>query len=399
VSVAADAPRVALVLATVGDLSGSGGTERQFSDLFDFLRRRNPDRFELVTTAAAVRRLRDAGRLASSDGMVALPLGSRPAQTRLALVWLTLTLLWVTIWRRWEVVHICQPTPAYLPYVAAITWLPRAWRPRVTMTVVDCTLAHNLLAPRPPEDLYERQVVAAHQLYARWTRLDGVFSWYRAFVEAAHAVRSLPARTLLVSARYCFTDPMRFTPAPAKERLVVFAGRLSEQKRPLLFVDAVARLLERDAALAAGWRFEMYGRGVLAEAVTERIRERGLAQLIIVTHALDLSAVFARSSLLVSTQAYENFTSLAMIEAMAAGNAVIAEDVGQTSEFVRNGENGILVTGATAEAFAGAIAEFLRRPDEHGAMGQASRAIATEVHTIEHFADDIVAFWAAVARR
>jgi glycosyltransferase involved in cell wall biosynthesis len=82
-----------------------------------------------------------------------------------------------------------------------------------------------------------------------------------------------------------------------------------------------------------------------------------------------------------------------MLEAMAAGNAVIAEDVGQTREFVQNGENGYLVSPPTAAAFADAIAAYLRHPELHDAMAVHSRRLATEVHTIEHFADDISAFW------
>jgi glycosyltransferase involved in cell wall biosynthesis len=101
----------------------------------------------------------------------------------------------------------------------------------------------------------------------------------------------------------------------------------------------------------------------------------------------------------VSTQAIENFTTLAMLEAMASGNAVIAENVGQTGEFVRHGENGLLVSPATVEAFADAMAEYLRHPERHDALAAASRSLATSVHTIEHFADDIIAFWRAVLDR
>src|SRR5690606_37758579 len=182
-------------------------------------------------------------------------------------------------------------------------------------------------------------------------------------------------------------------PAGTKQPVVVFAGRLSAQKRPLLFVDAVAALREREPDLVRGWRFEMYGGGVLHQAVCERISARGLDDVLTLTAAHDMAPVFARSRLYVSTQAVENFTSLAMLEAMASGNAVIAEDVGQTREFVRAGENGLLVDRATPESFAGAMAEYLRHPEWHDRMAAASRALTTDVHTVEHAADDIVAFW------
>jgi glycosyltransferase involved in cell wall biosynthesis len=242
-ALASEAIRVALLLATVGDLSGSGGTERQFSDLFEFLRGRDGRRVDLVTAAIAVRRLREAGRLTSDDGVIALPLGSAPGQSKAAIAWLTIVLLWTTLRHQWDVVHICQPTPAYLPYAAVITRLPKPWRPRIAMTVVDCTLAHTLESARRPDDLYERQVIDAHRLYSRWARLDGIFSWYRAFVAAAGRTR-LFATARMRAAKYCFTNVDRFAPG-RKDDVVIFAGRFSAQKRPRLFVFSIASLAAR----------------------------------------------------------------------------------------------------------------------------------------------------------
>jgi glycosyltransferase involved in cell wall biosynthesis len=393
----ADQPRVALVLAMVGDLSGSGGTERQFSDLFEYLRQRSQGRVDLVTSAVAVRRLREAGRLQAPDGMIALPLGERPAHNKRSLAWLTMMLLWATARHRWDVVHICQPTPAYLPYAAVLTRLPKFLRPRVTMTVVDCTLSHTLLNPETAADVYERQVVDAHRWYARWSRLDGIYSWYRAFGQAASHVRLFTGTTVRAAA-YCFTNVDRFVPA-AKQPIVVYAGRLSAQKRPLLFVDAVASLLRRHAEAAAEWRFAMYGAGALESETRRRIAEHGLGDRIELTRTPDMAPVLARSKLFVSTQAYENFTSLAMIEAMAAGNAIVAEDVGQTGEFVKDGVNGYAIAApATADQFADAIAGYLTHPTRHDAMAAESRRLATEVHTIDHFAADILAFWNEMVR-
>jgi glycosyltransferase involved in cell wall biosynthesis len=198
---------------------------------------------------------------------------------------------------------------------------------------------------------------------------------------------------LAVPAKYCFTNTSRFAPVD-KQPLIVFAGRFSAQKRPLLFVEAIASLRRRHAAAADGWRFAMYGAGSLEAAVRERIASLGVP--IEVTRTPDMAPVFARSRLFVSTQAYENFTSLAMLEAMAAGNAIVAERTGQTDEFVTDGGNGYLVEPATAEAFADAIAKYLMNPGRHDRMAAASRRLAVDVHTIDHFAGDIAAFWKAL---
>lgn len=383
--------KVALVMVVVSDLSGSGGAERQFSRLHEYLSARG-DAVTLITASSSLRRLRAAGRLADGTGVVALNLGDQPGRGYLAVLWMTARLLATTVRGRFDVVHVCLPSPVYAPYAAMLTHLPKSLRPRVTLTVIDCTLPESLDAP-PPEGTYERQVLDAHRLYATWANLDGTFTWYRAFIEAASRRLRRKGQGLVRAARFCFTEPNRFAPSADKERLILFAGRLSEQKRPLLFVDAVAALRTSEPALVGGWRFEMYGRGVLERQVRDRIVQHGLSDVLTLTYAIDLAPVLARSRAFVSTQALENFTSLAMLEAMAAGNAIVAEDVGQTNEFVHDDENGYVVRPATPQSFAAAIARYLRQPERHAAMAAASRRLVTEVHTIEHFADDIHAFW------
>lgn len=390
-------PDVAIVMLAVGDLSGSGGAERQFSDLFDHLRRRGRP-VTLITSASALARLRAAGRLDSDERVVSLPLGDRPAAGIVSTLWATVLLLFATVGRGYGIVHVALPTPSYVPYLAALGLVPRSWRPRTSITVIDCTLAGNLRSGRGA-DQYEQQVLDAHRLYLRWTRPDGVFSWYRSIVSANAAMTLWPRDTRVAAARFCFTDPAKFSPAPGKSQLIVWAGRLSVQKRPLLFVDAVAELRRRGSGLLNGWRFEMYGRGPFEQEVAARIQQHRLADVLSLSHSIDMASVFARSRVFVSTQAFENFTSLAMLEAMAAGNAVIAEDVGQTREFVRPGENGLVVSPATPSAFADAIERYLQDPASHGRMGAASRKLATDVHTVEHFADDITAFWAEVCQQ
>lgn len=379
-------------MVAVGDLSGSGGAERYFAQLFEYLREQRSARTQFITAASSLRRLQSAGRLVDSDEVIALPLGEAPAATKVGIARTTFHLLRTVLQHRFDVVHICLPTPTYVPFAAVITRLPHSDRPRVTLNVIDCTVAVNLEG-RTTADLYERQVLAAHYMYARWPQLDGVFSWYRAFVEVARAKALFPTRTKLTAARYCFTDPSRFTAAPTKDNIAVFAGRLSEQKRPLLFVDAVAQLRSNHPELVRGWRFEMYGRGELEERVRGRIAALGLGNLVTITHAIDMAPVFARSRVFVSTQAIENFTSLAMLEAMAAGNAVIAANVGQTGDFVRHGANGLLVDAETPDGFAAALADYLRTPERHDAMAAESCALVLSVHTVQNAAADIIAFW------
>jgi glycosyltransferase involved in cell wall biosynthesis len=384
--------RVALVMAVIADLRGSGGSERLFSALHAHLLDQ-PKGVEcvLVTSTTAASRLQAAEHLASRRNCMLMELGENPGRGVVGVLRLTWSLLRATLRGRFDVVHICLPSPIYVPYLAVLSRLPRCWRPRLASTIVDCTLARSLKNP-PPPNTYERQVLDAHTAYAAWTRLDGIYSWYRDFVADFGRDRPVGARVVR-AARFCFTDPHRFRPAPVKENRVVFAGRLSEQKRPLLFVDAVAVLRDRAPGLIADWTFAIYGTGVLQEQVIQRIKRHRLESIVTLAHAVDMAPVFATSRVFVSTQALENFTSLAMLEAMAAGNAVIAEDVGQTREFIQDRENGILVSPATSEAFAAAMAAYFGQPELHDRMAASSRRLVTDIHTIEHFADDITSFW------
>ena len=149
-------------MVAVGDLTASGGAERQFTDLFEYFHRTYGERVTLITTRAALEQLRRAGRVADERGVTALSLGSTPARGRFNVAWMTVLLVLKTLGRRFDVVHLCLPTPSYVPYAALMTRLPRRMRPRVALNVIDCTLAHNLDGT-VPSDLYEQQVMDAHR--------------------------------------------------------------------------------------------------------------------------------------------------------------------------------------------------------------------------------------------
>ena len=391
-----DRPRVALVFVVVGDLRGSGGAERLYSSLHEHLLAHDHGVSTVfVTSRGGLERFQRAGTLRIPAGVQTLALDGSPGFSRFVALAMTAQLLWQTLKGRFDIVHLTTESSVYVPYAALLRWLPFRLRPSLTVNLVDCTLLASL-DDAPPVGTYERQVLDAYLRYARWASLDGIYLWYRALSERIRERTHGGRRSLVQAARYCFTDPDRFKPA-AKERRIIFAGRLSEQKRPLLFVDAVAALRSREPDLVHGWQFEMYGRGVLADAVARRIAEWSLQDVVTLTYAIDMAPVFGASRLFVSTQSLENFTSLAMLEAMAAGNAVIAEDVGQTREFVTDGQNGLLVRPATPDTFAEAIATYLRHPEHFEAMAAASRRLATDVHTIENFSNDIARFWRDVS--
>jgi glycosyltransferase involved in cell wall biosynthesis len=386
-------PKVALLLLGAGDISGGGGAERQFADLFDHYSARvdSPFGVSLITDRYLFEQLRATGRLSATAGVVVLgnqtirPHGMRTLRGVGYVVAVTVRLLASLLGNRYDIVHVCMPLPAHLPAMALLRLLPRRVRPLITVMVIDCTLANG-----------DRGSVLRHGAYLRGARPDGVFTWYEKAKDVIDTFvgRGVPVR----AARFCFADTSRFHPASEKARDIVWAGRMDEQKEPLFFVEAVQIALQRAPQLFSRWSFRMFGRGPLEASVKERIAEAGLERIVGVAFASDLAPTFAASSIYVSTQKFENFTSLSMMEAMAAGNAIASRDVGQTGYFVRDDVNGLLLEHDTPEGLAETLIALCGDEERTKRMQQESRRLATSVHNVEHFMDDIEAFWRETIR-
>jgi glycosyltransferase involved in cell wall biosynthesis len=106
-----------------------------------------------------------------------------------------------------------------------------------------------------------------------------------------------------------------------------------------------------------------------------------------------MTHIFEESKCFISTQDFENFPSLAMNEAMAAGNAIISRNVGQTNLFVKHLINGVLTDSDTAEGLASAIEYYISHPQMHEGMQNESIRLTEEVHTFENFKFQIENFW------
>ncbi|MDP3455948.1 glycosyltransferase [Methyloversatilis sp.] len=159
---------------------------------------------------------------------------------------------------------------------------------------------------------------------------------------------------------------------PAESHVVVSVGRLDHQKDPLLALDAVAALLEvrRDVVLI--W----VGDGVLRVDVEARIRERGLAQNVMLAGLrppAQIARILQASDVYLMSSAYEGMP-ISVLEAIATGLPVVSTSVGELKLIVKEGENGFLVEHGDAQALAEAVQRVLCTPDD--SMRQASKKFA-----------------------
>jgi mannosyltransferase len=197
--------------------------------------------------------------------------------------------------------------------------------------------------------------------------------------------------------------------APPPDRAAAFAearlpgryaigcfGRVRAQKGSDVFVDAMCRLLPRypdfTAVLVGAVVPEQM---VFASDLKRRIEAAGLQSRIVILGELEIAEVqrwYQRLTIYAFTSRNEGF-GLTLIEAMAAGAALVAARAGAAELVVEDGVTGVLVAPGDADALAAALEPLMRDPDAASAMGARGRARVVETFSLDAEADRIVAVY------
>jgi len=172
--------------------------------------------------------------------------------------------------------------------------------------------------------------------------------------------------------RATLREELGLTPA---DRLLVSVGNLYPVKGHQHLIDALALLTDRHPTA----HLAISGRGALADALTNRARERGVSDRV---HLLglraDVPAVLQAADVFVLPSLSEGLP-LALLEAMFAGRPIVATEVGDVGVALAGGEAGALVEPGSPEALARAIDELLSNPQRASDLGRrAARQAATE---------------------
>jgi glycosyltransferase involved in cell wall biosynthesis len=173
-------------------------------------------------------------------------------------------------------------------------------------------------------------------------------------------------------------------PAPSgiarEPQLVAFAGRLTEAKGVFELLQAAVGLRRAYPEL----RIECAGDGDLDEF--ERcVNSMGLASNVRVHGWIGRrrrEELLARASIFVLPSHAEGLP-VSLLEAMAAGCAVVATTVGGIPDVVEDGFNGLLVPPGDVRALEAALARLVADPELARAMGRAARATIASRFTPE----------------
>jgi len=180
------------------------------------------------------------------------------------------------------------------------------------------------------------------------------------------------------------------TPREARERVVLYVGRLATPKRLDILIEAWAKLKDR----FFDWRVEVFGTGILEPALQRKIRALGLEQVVLLQgHTRDIQAEYARAAILAHPAEYEGW-GLSVSEALARGIPCVGfADCPGINSLIVHEHNGLLAgsTGNRVDNFADALGRLMADDELRAQMGAAGPG------SVAQFAPDAVqAMWERV---
>ncbi len=381
---------IALYQYGIGNIEGGGGAERFFADLFHEYNSSGLSKNNLyfILDNSSVSNLKKIGKLKSNRNILRFRIYSNRYKQFLE----TMQLIWSILRYRIKVIHVPQYNRTYLPILKNISFLPQSIRPKIVIQIVNCIIPYALNNPGHPDHK------ALSEIYLplfKELKADGYFSWYEKFVEYAtmnRLFKYVPRKIYAVQS--IFADTKKFIPQFPKKNIIVFASRLEEQKHPEWFIEAVNILKTSHLSEIKGWQFMLFGDGSLKPKISELVQHYKLDDVLSMKIEGDLSKYFNHSRIFVSCQDYENFTSLSLMEAMAAGNAIIAREVGQTYFVLQNNVNGIFIKPDSIEGLVNSILKLITMESiQLDKMGQKSVEFMKNTHNVANFIKQIDSFW------
>ena len=181
-----------------------------------------------------------------------------------------------------------------------------------------------------------------------------------------------PARSVLIRGAGVDLDRFRRLPEPAGDLMVLLPARILRDKGVVEFCEA-ARIVR---AVRPEARFILAGRidpgnpsGIDPQELSEHCALTGVEW--VGSHP-DMSKLMVRASV-VCLPSYREGLPKSLIEACAAGRAIVTTDVPGCRDVVRHGYNGLLVPPRDPCALAEAILELLADPASREQLGRNGR--------------------------
>ncbi len=192
--------------------------------------------------------------------------------------------------------------------------------------------------------------------------------------------------------------PLRRRLGLRPEDFVVGAvGTIKKVKGQAVLLDAMRPLFERHATLRlvlAGELTRGYGEDLRRQVAAAGLEGRVLLPGV-VTEVPDLLAALDLFALPSLSEGMSN----ALLEAMAAGRAIVATEAGGNAETLDGGSAGVLVPPGDAEALGRALERLIDAPDRRRELGRRASARARDEYSLAKMLDRTEALYAELLGR
>jgi glycosyltransferase involved in cell wall biosynthesis len=176
--------------------------------------------------------------------------------------------------------------------------------------------------------------------------------------------------------------------------VVLFAGRLAEQKRVIDLLKALDLLQHVQPDL----RTLIAGEGPLQTRLEEAAGAYDLAGKVrFLGHREDVPRLMAAADLVVLPSSYEGLPNL-VLEAMRFSKPVVATAAPGTTEVVVDGETGLLVPVGNPQLLARAIRDLVRDPVRARRLGEGGRLRVDACFAAQSMVDQFAALYEELAR-
>jgi glycosyltransferase involved in cell wall biosynthesis len=167
-------------------------------------------------------------------------------------------------------------------------------------------------------------------------------------------------------------ESLRSERQPGAPTCLIFAGRFSIEKNPLLIIEVLARLRELN------WELDMLVDGPLMKTIKERVAHYGLKDRIHLPGWVSNEVVdrkLSNSDVLFLPSYFEGLPIVG-IKALAYGLAILGSDIPGMEDILINGINGFACPANNEESFVRALRFMLTSPEKLHEMKKASRNMA-----------------------
>jgi glycosyltransferase involved in cell wall biosynthesis len=202
-------------------------------------------------------------------------------------------------------------------------------------------------------------------------------------------------------------DPQPFLQAAATsaERhngmRLVYAGGLVSHKGVHTAIEALGWLRQRDQARGLHLSIVGGGHPTYESRLERRVEELELNEYVTFRGRVpreEVAGILADHDAFLFTSVYEEPIARAVMEAMAAGLAVIGTPVGGQREMLEDGENALVFPPEDAPALAQCILRLRDDPDTRMQLAEAGRRTVLERFTLERMVDEMETWLEEIAR-